>query len=444
MPTRHLGRSAFHLSCRAERLASVRVLFCVCCSLRSVDVADDFGAVVVRVSVHVVLAERPPLLVGSAAEASSRLQVRGMMADRRPTRHGARDGDADPNQQGPSLQEGGQLRLTSEVLSYMESVGDANLVFASTALTLAVPRTLHHARTAIGTTAAPTFAGPAGTFSPSRNVKSAIVSCHLLARDSEAVLAVGTKSVYLLPAERIPIDDILEFVVHTHCNTAFHALEIRVSNPDGTCDVRFVALSSEYMLRQAVAVVQTACPFARVVFHSHKWIAKDRPRRGGGGASDYSAVDFDSDQDDEGAAIPGLRRRQVVVDRASPTAQRKLAAYRKQRMHADATVARVNDYGPGRYSEAVDALNDDLSRMMREVDRMLEATGDPQPILRLEREAREPRRPGGRSANDGNEAATAGSSPTAGSASSVMGRPRRSAMLRNNALRTADAPHDFR
>jgi hypothetical protein len=262
---------------------------------------------------------------------------------------------------------GSSLRLTAEVLDYMEAAGDVRLLFAATVLTLAVPRTLHHARANVGTP---------GSASSSHLIarRPTVISCNLLARDKEAVLAVGTKSVYVLPSERIPIDDILEFVVHAHCSAPFPALEIRVANPDGTNDVRFIALSSDYMLRQAVAVLQTACPFARIVFHSHGWISRrgergSSPSRHAGRAS--RGAD-DSDDDDD------MLRRARMTNVASDTAQKRLLSYRKQKMHSDAAVAKVSTYGPGRYGEAADALSNDLGRMMNEVERMMHTTsGDP-------------------------------------------------------------------
>jgi hypothetical protein len=255
---------------------------------------------------------------------------------------------------------GSALRLTNEVLDYMEAQGDAHLLFAATVLTLAVPSNLQSQRGHLETNAGVSPTGVAR--------RSAVVACNLLARDTEAVMAVGVRSIYLLPAERIPIDDVVEFVLHYHCSAAFPAIEIRVGTPAGTSEVRVVAMPSEYMLRQAVAVLQTACPFARIVFHSHTWL----PKRPAPGLNGSSRAD-DLDDYDDGSTRPSM------THIASDAAKAKLASYRRQKT-GQPDLARVAAFGPGRYSEAADALTGDLERMLKEVERMIEVTGPPQPI----------------------------------------------------------------
>jgi hypothetical protein len=305
------------------------------------------------------------------------------------------------------------MRLTPEVLNYMESQGDTNLFFAATVLTLSIPRALHSQQRS---------GGGGNDVTPSAVRRNAVVACNLLAREAEAVLAVGTRSLYLLPTERIPIDDILEFVVHAHCTSTFPALEIRVGAVDGSSEVRFVALASEYMLRQAVAVLQTTCPFARLVFHSHAWVSKRRHgagshardramssapltpsgRAGGQRESDSAngnGHDSDLDEEDDFSL---QERRANVLRVASDSAKDKLKAYRQRRGQlGQPSVAHVEGYGPGRYSEAAEALGTDLEKMLREVERMLTVAGPPEPVQpaaagggtapRISKRAREPR-----------------------------------------------------
>ena len=44
------------------------------------------------------------------------------------------------------------------------------------------------------------------------------------------------------------------------------------------------------------------------------------------------------------------------------------------------SVAHVEAFGPGRYGDAADALTTDLEKMLVDVDRMIDLTGDPEPI----------------------------------------------------------------
>lgn len=256
------------------------------------------------------------------------------------------------------------IRLTDEVLRFMDSMGDSEIHFAVAIVKLAVPAYRM---------GSPKLGARGGWNAPSAKVLSGVVSCAMLSREEEGVLAIGTKSVYILPSERIPIEDIVEFVVHVHCEASFPTVEFRVGNKDGSSDVRHVAFANDYMLRKVVSFLQSACPDARMVFHSNAWLHNKK-----GVAADGAGV-ADLFDDEEMHVLSADERMERLKALASTTAVTKLHAYHKQRKQSNGrAVSKVTTFGPGRYTDAADALESDLQRMMREVDKMLHVDDAPQ------------------------------------------------------------------
>jgi hypothetical protein len=227
------------------------------------------------------------------------------------------------------------VRITDEVRFYMERCGDTKILFSTAAWQAVPPRQASSHRQLTG--------------------------CNLLSRGKEIFCAIGERSLYLLPDERVPLDDITEFVVHVRCPATAPLLELRVGNSDGTSDVRYVMVENDYSLRQLVAVLPAAAPRARLLFHSIGWI-------------DATAA----------AVVPSLSHAPEENSAAvPPKAAAKLRAFRDRRPNTGRSVAHVESFGPGKYSDAADALSTDLQKMLSDVDRMIDLTGDPEPVKRI-------------------------------------------------------------
>jgi hypothetical protein len=220
-------------------------------------------------------------------------------------------------------------------------------------------------------------------------VKSAWAPCTVFQKGKQTLIVIGTKGLYLFPNERIPLDQLTEIVVHTHCSSAEPVCELTIAtSADSIKETRYFAVPSETMLQEVVNTLRTVALKARLLFHELHWPATswethqvmsdefghgspDRSGVRGAHSSQAPLQSFRSSLGDGSHRWGSGTTARRIPSLYSP----KLETYHRRKLITGEGIKRVSaeHYREGRFLEAADLLAENVTSMLSQIQSILPA-----------------------------------------------------------------------